>query len=232
MNIFHFSTRDLGILIYLAQLGGIRSEVHISTSEIAVHFNISQQTASRCLIALSERGLITLNSSPKGSIVKLTPNGQNVLHQLRFEIERALHPEQNIITVKGSVFSGLGEGRYYVSHPKYMKEFKTKLGFEPFPGTLNIRVDTSSIDRVDILRGSWPVIISGFEDKGRRYGDVLCYPVSIPDLSAKVAVIIPRRTHYSSSVLELISDVCLREKLNLSDGDNVTIEFSLQKRGE
>ncbi|MHA1687708.1 MAG: DUF120 domain-containing protein [Candidatus Heimdallarchaeaceae archaeon] len=229
MNIFHFATRDLGILIYLSQLGGISSEISISTSEIASCFAISQQTASRSLLSLASRGLIEFSSSPRGSKVQLTAKGENVLHQLRFELERALHPKLNVLTIKGTVFSGLGEGKYYVSHRAYMEGFKSKLGFSPFPGTLNLRIDSSYLDRVDILRGSWPIIIPGFEDEGRRFGEVLCYPVSIPGLSAQVAIIIPRRTHYSVSVLELISDVYLREELKLKDGDKLTIEFSLKK---
>ena len=66
MNIFHFATRDLGILIYLSQLGGISSEISISTSEIASCFAISQQTASRSLLSLASRGLIEFSSSPRG----------------------------------------------------------------------------------------------------------------------------------------------------------------------
>jgi CTP-dependent riboflavin kinase len=48
-------------------------------------------------------------------------------------------------------------------------------------------------------------------------------------LEAKVAGIIPRRTHYSANVLELISKVNIREKLKLKDGDEITIEFPLEQ---
>lgn len=38
----------------------------------------------------------------------------------------------------GRVFSGVGEGSFYVS--LYSKKFLEKLGFRPYPGTLNLRL--------------------------------------------------------------------------------------------
>ena len=63
-------------------------------------------------------------------------------------------------------------------------------------------------------------------------GDVLCYKVHIPNLNAKVAAIVPRRTHYGSNVLELISDINLREALKLDDGSEITVSYSLDQTSE
>jgi len=50
------------------------------------------------------------------------------------------------IFINGSVFSGFGEGAYYVTKGGYREQFSEKLGFTPFPGTLNIRL--KSIDDI------------------------------------------------------------------------------------
>lgn len=233
MKIFDLSSRELNLLIYFAQLRANEKEISITTSQIANFFKTSQQTASRCLIRLSkELGLVSWRSTRKGSFVQLNPLGLDILHQLRFELERALYPDLNKITVHGSVFSGLGEGKYYISRSSYMDSFVKKLGFKPFHGTLNLRIPPDDVDRLDLIRGSWPVIIPGFEESGRQYGDVLCYEVTIPSLTAKVAAIVPRRSHYGSNVLELISDVDLREALNLEDGSELAINYSLNQTSE
>ncbi len=233
MKIFDLSSRELNLLIYFAQLRANEKEISITTSQIADFFKTSQQTASRCLIRLSkELGLVSWRSTRKGSFVQLNPLGLDILHQLRFELERALYPDLNKITVHGSVFSGLGEGKYYISRSSYMDSFVKKLGFKPFHGTLNLRIPSEDVDRLDLIRGSWPVIIPGFEESGRQYGDVLCYEVKIPNLTAKVAAIVPRRSHYGSNVLELISDVNLREALNLEDGSELAINYSLNQTSE
>jgi len=233
MKIFDLSSRELNLLIYFAQLRANEKEISITTSQIADFFKTSQQTASRCLIRLSkELGLVSWRSTRKGSFVQLNPLGLDILHQLRFELERALYPDLNTITIHGSVFSGLGEGKYYISRSSYMDSFVKKLGFKPFHGTLNLRIPPDDVDRLDLIRGSWPVIIPGFKESGRQYGDVLCYEVKIPDLTAKVAAIVPRRSHYGSNVLELISDVNLREALNLKNGSELAINYSLNQTSE
>ena len=233
MKIFDLSSRELNLLIYFAQLRANEKEISITTSQIADFFKTSQQTASRCLIRLSkELGLVSWRSTRKGSFVQINPLGIDILHQLRFELERALYPDLNTITIHGSVFSGLGEGKYYISRPSYMDSFVKKLGFRPFHGTLNLRIPSDDVDRLDLIRGSWPVIIPGFEESGRQYGDVLCYEVKIPNLTAKVAAIVPRRSHYGSNVLELISDVNLRETLNLEDGSELAVNYLLDQTSE
>ncbi|MCG3221891.1 MAG: hypothetical protein H7641_10975, partial [Candidatus Heimdallarchaeota archaeon] len=47
-NIYNLSSRELGLLIYLAQNRAIDKEIEVTTTQIAEFFSISQQTASRC----------------------------------------------------------------------------------------------------------------------------------------------------------------------------------------
>ncbi len=227
MDIFSLSSREISLLIYLAQNRAAEKEIEITTTQLANFFKISQQTASRCLLKLNEMRIVTWKSSPKGSLVMLTSQGTHILDQLRFELEKALHPDLTFIELKGTVFSGRGEGKYYVSRPAYMKSFQSQLGYKPYHGTLNVRIGNNYIDHLDLIRGSWPVIIPGFESEERPFDDVLCYPLKVIGLEDKVAGIIPRRTHYGANVLELISKVCIRDILNLADGDEIVIEFPL-----
>ena len=53
---------------------------------------------------------------------------------------------------RGVVFSGRGEGSFYVSI--YARSFEEVLGFRPFPGTLNIRLQ-ADIERFN----AWDVFI-------------------------------------------------------------------------
>ena len=42
--------------------------------------------------------------------------------------------------LKGTIIKGLGEGAYFMSMGHYKKEIKKKLGFDAYPGTLNIKI--------------------------------------------------------------------------------------------
>jgi hypothetical protein len=77
-------------------------------------------------------------------------------------------------SLTGSVISGLGEGRYYMSLPPYREQFCRILGCTPFPGTLNLRLSSASRDvkrKVDAL--PW-TRIQGFVQEGRTFGKSGC----------------------------------------------------------
>ena len=125
------------------------------------------------------------------------------------------------ITFKGKVVSGDGEGKYYLSLKGYKEQVMKKLGFDPFPGTLNVLLDQESSERKALLALRRAIVLEGFTDGERRYGEVLCYPARVKGLEA--AVIIPLKTHHPPEIIEVISPFNLRKELNLKDGDPIEV---------
>jgi riboflavin kinase len=128
------------------------------------------------------------------------------------------------VTLEGTVFTGLGEGAYYISKEYYMKQFIEKLGFDPFPGTLNLKLTTEYDLKTKSELESYPAVeIQGFKNEDRTFGLVKCYPAKIGN-KIKGALVLALRSHYDASVLEIIAPVCLRKQLNLKDGNKVKVE--------
>jgi riboflavin kinase len=124
-------------------------------------------------------------------------------------------------TFHGRVFSGSGRGAYYVGHPGYVKRFKKLLGYAPFPGTLNVKLDSEEDirqRRLLRLRGEG-LRIEEFHVAGERFSAVNCFKGRLGEQA--VALLIVAITDYDDSVLELVSPVKLREKLRLEDGSAV-----------
>jgi riboflavin kinase len=65
--------------------------------------------------------------------------------------------------------------------------------------------------------------LRGFKDETRTFGPVKCYPATINN-KVKGAIIFAMRSHYNSSVLEIIAPHFLRSKLKLKDGNKVKVE--------
>ncbi|MGC9094217.1 MAG: DUF120 domain-containing protein [Candidatus Bathyarchaeia archaeon] len=217
--------RNTYTLLKLAEMGAHRRTAKISTEYLAEKIGTSQQTASRYLIDLERKGLIKRAITPDGCLIKFTENGVKELKKLyatlRFLMEAAYPPS---ITLEGVLFTGLGEGAYYTSIDKYRKQFIEKLGFDPYPGTLNLKLTTDYDIKTRAELESYPAIeIEGFKDENRTYGPVKCYPVIIEN-KVKGALISALRSHYDSSVIEVIAPVFLRKHLNLKDGHKVKVE--------
>jgi len=132
------------------------------------------------------------------------------------------------ITIEGKVVSGVGEGAHYVCLTGYREQFKARLGFDPYPGTLNLRLSRSSLHRRRRLDSLSSIAIKGFTKDGAKCGDVKCFKVLVQG-RVKGAAIIIDRTHYTSSTLEVIAPLRLREELGLRDGDMVRLEVFVEE---
>lgn len=217
--------KHLFTLYKLAELGAHKRTIRVSTAFLAEKMQTSQQTASRHLIILERKGWIMRTITPDGCLIKITNVGLNELSKLHSNLALIMETKYPpSITLEGEVFSGLGEGAYYVTRDGYRKQFIEKLGFDPYPGTLNIKLITEYDIKTRSELEAYPAIeLEGFRNENRTYGPVKCYPAIINN-KVKGAVIFALRSHYDSSVVEVIAAKFLRNHLKLKDGNKVKIE--------
>jgi riboflavin kinase len=207
-------------------MGAHRRTAKISTEYLAEKLGVSQQTASRYLIELEHKGWIRKTTTPEGSLIRIEEVGtlelQKLYSNLRLLVEATYPPS---ITLEGTVFTGLGEGAYYISKEHYRKQFIEKLGFDPYPGTLNLKLTTDYDLRTRTELEAYPAVeIQGFKNEDRTFGLVKCYPATVSN-KIKGAIIFALRSHYDRTVLEIIAPVNLRKQLNVKDGQKVKVEI-------
>jgi len=217
------SAERLTTLLHLVRLGAVRSFMDVSTKELGISLELSQQAASLRLAELARAGLVERAHSGRGLAVRLTESGLEMVESFLADTNANLERGKNVLAFRGTVFTGLGEGGYYVSLEGYAKNLAKGLGFTPYAGTLNLRLTTEAMieqrRRLDLMKG---IEVPGFSDGKRSFGPVKCFRARIADRHAG-AVLAIERTHYDSSVLEVISPANLRKSLGLSDGDECSV---------
>ena len=122
--------------------------------------------------------------------------------------------------LKGKVVSGQKKAAFFTQLDWVLDQCWEKLGFKPFPGTLN----------VDILPESLLDVESVQKEKGiellppdSTFCSAQVLPISIE--KANAAIIIPAekvRVH-GKNIIEVIAPVNLKVFLNIDDGDTVTL---------
>ena len=215
-------------IITLAELlskGARYNFVQITTSSLGKSIKKSQQAASKHILELEDGGFIERVMTGRQLSVKITQRGYSELVKLHSILGSSLGSSPSYLELNGSVISGLGEGAYYMSLNGYTKQFKTKIGYVPFPGTLNIKLNhlqaAQIIQQLDDLDN---VMIDPFSDGKRTYGWVKCFHVTLNN-SIKCELIRLERTHHDNSVIELISKNSLRKTARLKTGSKVTIKI-------
>ncbi len=117
---------------------------------------------------------------------------------------------------------GRGQGNAFTQLDWVREQFRDKLGFEPYPGTLNVQVD----DRAARAAAQTPPGIL-IEPATPEYCAARCWRVRING-RVDAAWIVPDVPNYPDDLVELMAPVALREELGLAEGDAVLIEISEQ----
>ncbi len=212
---------SLAVLKCLALGGADHTPVVVTSRELGEKIGVSQQAADRYLVALEKRGLVSRSLAQRRQRLLVTAAGMD---QLRAEYHsyRRIFEGPAQLSFAGKVVSGLGEGRYYLSQPGYVVQFTERLGYGPYPGTLNVRVTAEALRKIDLVRDWTGIRIDGFQASGRTFGGASCFPARMNGHSCHL--IHPDRTHYQD-VVEFVAPERLRDALPVKDGDSVTVEI-------
>ena len=125
------------------------------------------------------------------------------------------------IVLKGKVFSGNKGGKLFVNLPWVRKQMDEKLGFNPYAGTLNLRLPNETA--LDRLREADGIII--VPEKG--YSEGKCFKALVNE-KVEGAVVLPDVPDYPLDLLEVLAPVNLRKNFGLIDGMEVVVNIILE----
>lgn len=126
--------------------------------------------------------------------------------------------------IEGVVCSGFGSASKFLRMDEYKEKIREVVGFEPYPGTLNLKVSTKTTEQ--IFKKAYKV--EGFCKNSKKFGGFAIIPCKIKAEGKTIdgAVIFPERSKHKA-VLEIISPLPLRKVLKLTDGRKVMIEIEV-----
>lgn len=212
---------EVQLLKRLAALGADHTPAVMSSREAAELVGTSQQAADRYLMTLASEGLLTRSFGGRKQSLTVTPAGLTLLRKEYSDLRRIFEGPARL-KFRGTVASGLGEGRYYLSQPGYVVQFAERLGYTPYPGTLNLKLGPPDLTRISAVRDWRGVRIDGFSAGGRTFGGATCVAARLGGRPSHL--ITPDRTHHTE-VAEFIAPEFLREALHVKDGDSVEVEL-------
>ncbi|MBF26600.1 MAG: hypothetical protein CMA98_02240 [Euryarchaeota archaeon] len=141
--------------------------------------------------------------------------------------------------LSGKVTSGLGRAHVFMAQPHYQEQFKKVLEVTAWPGTLNLDMDSNSIndyqnlrilsglEEGEVTKKAKPFRIKGFERDGKSFGGATAFLGKISSDKEKwieCAILIPDLTRHTETA-EVISGSFLRESMPCKDGDILEIKL-------
>ena len=109
-----------------------------------------------------------------------------------------------------------------MSKEVYQEAFDGKLGFRPYPGTLNLK--TEADEREEFEADSKTIEIREvYDEEGERLSNVDVTPCKIEGVECGLLQL--EFTDHPKSIAEVIAPIELREKFDLNDGNKITLKL-------
>jgi CTP-dependent riboflavin kinase len=122
--------------------------------------------------------------------------------------------------LNGKVVSGVRKAAYFTQLDWVQEQCMEKLGFRPYPGTLNMKISEESLPIIEALqKEQWIELIPPDTEFCAARARLL----SVGSVSG--AIIIPAedvRVH-RKNIVEVISPLRLKDALKVKDGDSLTL---------
>ncbi len=133
------------------------------------------------------------------------------------------------ILVKGVVFSDLGRAGAFLGIDWVRNAVRERVGFDPYPGTLNLRVHGDDLDRWGQVRqhGSRVMLLPpdpAFCNAFLLTGFVQGWAPAT-GFRRRVAVVVPAVENYPADKLEIVAAVSLKQAHSVRDGDALMVVF-------
>jgi len=128
----------------------------------------------------------------------------------------------------GVIFSDLGQASSFMALDWVQDLLNQRLGYHPFPATLNVRprgaADAQVWRRVQSGAARTPLTAAADGHCGAHLFRIEIYHETE---SAKVggAVLLPEVADYPQDKIEIVAPVRLKDHFQVKDGDQLTVEF-------
>jgi len=121
--------------------------------------------------------------------------------------------------LQGRIVRGSGQAASFTDLDWVREQFRHKLGFEPYPGTLNLQTSKEDAQAIYRLAREAGVAI---EPPNEDFCMARCLRARVGPIQA--AVIVPLVESYYEDIVEVMAPAKIMDELNLKDGQELSLE--------
>ena len=130
-----------------------------------------------------------------------------------------------MLIFRGVVTSGLQKAGKFMQKDTYRKQYQEKLGFIPYNGTLNVKLNHDVEIDIKEKYSDKLKIIKGNEKLGDVYFLEAIIYTDDEKISENGAILFPTKTVHKIDTIEFVAENRLREKMNLKDNSQVKVSI-------
>jgi CTP-dependent riboflavin kinase len=120
----------------------------------------------------------------------------------------------------GKVISGAGKAEFFTQLDWVQEQCLSKLGFRPYPGTLNLEICEADLPVIEALKNVEGITLI---PPNPQFCMARTFPVSVATVYG--AIIVPSEdvNIHGKTIVEVMAPLRLKDALGIADGDSVVL---------
>ena len=130
------------------------------------------------------------------------------------------------MTLTGKIVSGVRQGAFFTQLDWFQSQCRDKLDFQPYAGTLNLEISTDDVPVIESFEREAEI---EFIPPDSEFCSGKAFPVLVEGIRAAVVIPAEEVRVHDKNIIEIISDLKLKEALEVEDGDLVKLKIVISK---
>ena len=120
----------------------------------------------------------------------------------------------------GKIVSGIKQGAFFTQLDWVQEQCLEKLGFKPYPGTLNLEITHENMAIIEALRPQRGVELVPPDS---NFCSGFVFPITVEGISGAIVAPAEDVRVHGKNIIEIISHLGLKDALGVEDGDWLTL---------
>lgn len=123
----------------------------------------------------------------------------------------------------GKIIPGVKQGAFFTQLEWFQEQCAEKLGFKPYPGTLNLEISGEYLPIIESLNREEGIELISPDPK---FCNAKAFSVSLGDISGGIIMPDEKVRVHAKNIIEIVAPLNIKASLNVGDGDIISVVIS------
>jgi len=130
--------------------------------------------------------------------------------------------EDNLI-IAGKIVRGVKQGKFFTQLEWFQKQCADKLGFKPYPGTLNLEISVAYLPIIESLNREEGIELISPDPK---FCNAKAFSVSLGEIRGAIIMPDEKVRVHAKNIIEIVAPLKIKSSLQVADGDLISVAIN------
>lgn len=125
--------------------------------------------------------------------------------------------------IAGKIIPGVKQGKFFTQLEWFQEQCADKLGFKPYPGTLNLEISGEYLPIVESLNREEGIELISPDPK---FCNAKAFSVSLGKISGAIIMPDEKVRVHATNIIEIVAPLNIKASLNVGNGDFISVVIS------